>query len=72
MRQWGPDPVEHGKRLSAARQARGLTVSDLAQTTGATVRQVANWQSGLSVPTPNQYDALHNLLGNYDRGIPKT
>jgi transcriptional regulator with XRE-family HTH domain len=52
-----------GARIREAREARGLSASDLARSAGVTPTAVWNWESNGTKPRPNALAALCKALG---------
>jgi len=56
------DAATFGDRLAAAREARGLTPSQLASRVGVRLGTVQNWESDRSEPRANKLQMLAGLL----------
>lgn len=57
-----PAPA-HGPAIRAIREARALTISQVAESLGVSRSQVCNWESGARNPLPRHLFALAGLLG---------
>ena len=56
------EPVTIGERLIEAREAKELTVSQLARRLGVKAETLKNWEAGQSGPRPNRLVMLAGLL----------
>jgi len=56
-------PPAHGPAIRAIREARNLTVTQVAESLGVSKSQVCNWESGARNPRPRHLYALAGLLG---------
>ena len=56
--------AEWGRRLAAARRARGWTQESLAERVGVSRQAVAKWERGAALPGPGNLLALRQCLGD--------
>ena len=56
------DAMEIGERIAEAREAKGLTVSQMARRLGVKTATLRNWESGHSVPRSNRLLMLSGVL----------
>nr|WP_076450563.1 helix-turn-helix transcriptional regulator [Roseivivax lentus] len=59
---YGPDAATFGDRVSAAREAAGMSPEQLARRLGVKARTLQNWENDLSEPRANKLSMLSGLL----------
>ena len=64
---YGPDAATFGDRLAGAREAAGMTQSQLARRLGVKKATIAAWENDLSEPRANKLQMLSGVL---DVSIP--
>lgn len=60
---YDPDTATFGDRMTGAREAAGLAVSDLARQLGVTAKTIRAWENDQSEPRANKLGMLAGLLG---------
>lgn len=60
---YGETVATFGDRLTAAREARGLTQTELASRLGVRTRTISQWENDMSEPRANRLHMLSGLLG---------
>lgn len=60
---YDPDATTFGDRVTGAREAAGLTQSELAKRIGVKVKTVRGWENDQSEPRANKLQMLAGLLG---------
>ena len=60
---YGSETATFGDRLSAAREAQGLTIADLARKLGVRAETIGHWEADASAPRGNRVQMLSGLLG---------
>lgn len=62
MDDWSETAATFGDRLSAAREAQGLTQADLARKLGLRLQTIRNWEEDRSEPRANKLQMLAGFL----------
>ena len=55
--------IEVGIRLQVAREAIGISKTDMAKTLGISLQRYANWEYGLRLPSPQHIFLLKEKFG---------
>ncbi|MHA6326769.1 helix-turn-helix domain-containing protein [Roseivivax sp. CAU 1753] len=59
---YGPEAATFGDRVSAAREAAGMTADSLARRLGVKLKTLQNWENDLSEPRANKLSMMSGLL----------
>lgn len=59
---YGPDAATFGDRLAAAREAAGMTQSQLARRLGVKKATIADWENDLSEPRANRLSMMAGMI----------
>ena len=60
---YGPDIATFGDRVAAAREAAGMSQTDLARRLGVKLATIRGWEDDLSEPRANKLSMMAGLLG---------